>query len=223
MTEPERRSSDGLTPRERMEARGFEFDEHGNTVEIGYGPETPSEVLWELDRDAWCEKNKPALTVACKSMHQGKRCGQVIGRVWKGPGGGHWLVGQHVTSPDVRLAQMERIHALHAEGAYDWLASGMNKDLEDIHPAVAAMLDMKPQTSEEIVARLVDEVDLFPVFEVRRDLADYRLPGIAPGVLLGCDRNGNVRIHVDYLAELADSTRRELHVEMGTQVGYPSE
>lgn len=57
------RGSDGLTPRERLEARGFEFDEDGTTRALGYG---------HPDRDPaeWAENHRPRCTFTCGGDHK---------------------------------------------------------------------------------------------------------------------------------------------------------
>ena len=56
---------DGLTPQERLEMRGYEFDERGRTIALGHGAEIDA---FEADPWEWLEGREPDLTLVCPGM-----------------------------------------------------------------------------------------------------------------------------------------------------------
>lgn len=99
--------SDGLTPIQRLQARGYELDEKGSTIPIGYGPKLPG---WEGQEVDWLHQHDPGLTLICKSTR--KQVAEVWltpdldpeRRVWYHSGGSHrvlseWWSAEHDVVP----------------------------------------------------------------------------------------------------------------------------
>ena len=85
------RGSDGLTARERLEARGFTFDEAGNTEEIGYdGRRFSNFEYFEWD---WLDAHKPDLVLRCEIT------GDQMGEAWRAPDGKVWYQSQPYSGP----------------------------------------------------------------------------------------------------------------------------
>lgn len=53
------------TPKDRLTARGYDFDAKGNTVPIGYGS---NNEVFDADPWEWLESRSPDLTLYCPGM-----------------------------------------------------------------------------------------------------------------------------------------------------------
>ncbi len=220
MRDPNRPRPEGWdSQRMRMESLGYEFDEDGNTVEIGYGRDG-REVVYDWN---WVEgRGHPSsLTVVCSAPHRGKQCGQEIAQVWTTPDKRHFYRSKLVTARANRTARYQLLMKQREAGLIAELADENNNLLAQTHPVVAAALGMKPQTEQEVTDKLAAEIAQLTAETVQGVLEEedrFIFRG-ARCVPLGCTRHGNIRVGAEWLADEADTTRRKVNVNVLEDLG----
>ncbi len=175
---------DSMTPRQRMESLGYEFDEDGNTIETGYGPETP----WETDPWGYIDERHvpPDLTVRCSAPYRRGTCGESLAKMWKLGEEYFWRASFGPKAPPKSTEQK----TLELGTATAWRAE-------------ATM-------PEEVIQHVIDKVDARPRMTLQGTLDDtYREDGV---LIMWCSQHGPIGAHRDLLRTKADSTRRKLDV-----------
>jgi hypothetical protein len=84
------RGSDGLTPTERLQARGYDFDKKGRSIMHGY---VGKHLDFETEPWRYFDNRRPDCTLRCETSRK------PIGRAWRGPEGIVWLRDEYRQQP----------------------------------------------------------------------------------------------------------------------------